>query len=256
MARSRPQRAKSADGTSARTHFRADNGDAILNAAVPYLGLGGADSFGQDGIWLGKDVDGTYKLYIGNDTQHMYWNGERLVITGVFVGAIAHQIANTRLLCHFDNTTMGSLGQAATSITGSVSYPTGKFGKAINTASGYPSYSPSLFSSAQGTIMAWVKFNTVNNGTNHRLHTVAGAGSTYVMVYEYGGHLIFMAGTNGVDTGYNLVAGTWYHIAFTYDQTTYSTGCTSMGPMCTAAAATVGRIANGFRHWWIFIFRE
>ncbi len=201
----------------------ADNGNAIINAAVPYLGLGGADSFGQDGIWLGKDIDGTYKFYIGNDTQHMYWNGERLVMTGVFVGAIAHQIANTRLLCHFDNTTMGSLGQAATSITGSVSYPTGKFGKAISTASGYPSYSPSLFSSAQGTIMAWVKFNTVNNGTNHRLHTVAGAGSTYVMVYEYGGHLIFMAGTNGVDTGYNLVAGQWYHIAFTYDQTTFST---------------------------------
>ena len=71
--------------------------------------------------------------------------------------------------------------------------------------------------------MAWVKFNTVNNGTNHRLHTVAGAGSTYVMVYEYGGHLIFMTGTSGIDTGYSITAGTWYHIAFTYDQTTYST---------------------------------
>ena len=69
--------------------FSADSGQAKLDSSAhPYLGLGGATAFGQNGIWLGKDTaDNVYKLYIGNPAgEHMYWDGDKLVITGTFVG--------------------------------------------------------------------------------------------------------------------------------------------------------------------------
>ena len=107
---------------------------AILNSSTPYLGLGGATAFGNAGIWFGKDGDGIYKMYIGDgNQQQMYWNGDRLVISGVFVGAIAHQLDNVKLLCHFDNSFAGHLGQVATQY-GTPTFSDGKFGKALNPA--------------------------------------------------------------------------------------------------------------------------
>jgi len=67
----------------------ADGYDAILNASdYPYVGLGGATDYGEEGIWFGKDDDNIYKMYIGSPTgQHMYWNGSELYVTGVFAGS-------------------------------------------------------------------------------------------------------------------------------------------------------------------------
>ena len=62
--------------------FSADSGQAILNSAVPFLGLGGADVYGEAGIWLGKDA-GVYKLYIGDPAgNNLNWDGSSLSLTG------------------------------------------------------------------------------------------------------------------------------------------------------------------------------
>ena len=70
--------------------FQADNGQAILNASDhPFLGLGGAGAYGQNGIWLGKDADGIYKVYVGDPANdHLYWDGSHLFITGTYQGIL------------------------------------------------------------------------------------------------------------------------------------------------------------------------
>lgn len=60
----------------------ADSGQAILNSAVPFLGLGGADAYGEAGVFLGKD-NNIYKVFVGNPLgSYLSWNGQDLVIVG------------------------------------------------------------------------------------------------------------------------------------------------------------------------------
>jgi len=60
----------------------ADNGMIILNSDVPFIGLGGADAYREDGIWLGKDSDDIYKVFIGNENNYLSWDGDDLAING------------------------------------------------------------------------------------------------------------------------------------------------------------------------------
>jgi hypothetical protein len=65
----------------------ADSGQVILNSdSYPYIGLGGAAAFGQNGIWVGKDLDGLYKLYVGNPlSKNLSWDGTNLILTGEII---------------------------------------------------------------------------------------------------------------------------------------------------------------------------
>ncbi len=64
------------------TQLDADNGQVILNSATPFIGFGGADAYGETGIWMGKD-GAAYKFYIGNPAgNHLSWDGSTLILTG------------------------------------------------------------------------------------------------------------------------------------------------------------------------------
>lgn len=75
------------------TSIIADNGNAELNSAIPYIKLGNLTGFsdaaaGHAGIWQGKDIaDGIYKQIIGsrNLDQYMSWDGSQLVVRGDIV---------------------------------------------------------------------------------------------------------------------------------------------------------------------------
>ena len=69
--------------------FSADSGLAILNSSDhPFLGLGGADAYGEAGIWLGKDADDVYKMYIGDPLGNsLNWDGNSLTVTGTMISA-------------------------------------------------------------------------------------------------------------------------------------------------------------------------
>lgn len=61
----------------------AGSGNFVLKAgASPYLGLGGATTWGETGIWLG-DNGGTYQMYIGEYLgPHIKWDGADLEVVG------------------------------------------------------------------------------------------------------------------------------------------------------------------------------
>lgn len=73
----------------------------LVAGAYPWIGLGTMTEFGEagtNGIWMGRDTDETYKLYVGNPAgDHMYWDGDELFITGTFVGSadISETMADT-----------------------------------------------------------------------------------------------------------------------------------------------------------------
>lgn len=74
--------------------FSSANGDAILNAATPFLSLGNLTGFsdataGHAGAWLGKD-GGIYKQVIGsrNLNQYMSYDGSQLYVSGTIAGTI------------------------------------------------------------------------------------------------------------------------------------------------------------------------
>jgi len=70
----------------------ADNNNAELNAATPYIQLGGRSFASGSGLWVGKDNDGNYKLVLGNDTDFLRWDANSLFISGeISVGATGYQ---------------------------------------------------------------------------------------------------------------------------------------------------------------------
>lgn len=60
-----------------------DDGMVALKSSIyPYIGLGGADAYGESGIWFGKDsLDDVYKFFVGDNAgQYMAWDGSGLVV--------------------------------------------------------------------------------------------------------------------------------------------------------------------------------
>lgn len=70
----------------------ADNNNAELNAVTPHIQLGGRSYTAGSGLWVGKDLDGNYKLILGNDSDFLRWDAAGLFISGeISVGATGYQ---------------------------------------------------------------------------------------------------------------------------------------------------------------------
>ncbi len=136
--------------------------------------------------------------------------------------------ANTLLLLHCNNNVNGASGEVPTTSTG-IGYAAGIFDKAmVSTASTSLSY-PALnnINATAGTFEAWVQpFWDGGDGQTHALLSYGGGGG--ILIEKDGGNYLKIivnrygwgpGGNPEMGTGIpvgNWVAGTWYHVAFTW----------------------------------------
>lgn len=185
---------------------------------------------------------------------------------GYIVGKHAIQLSDALLIAHYDGAGVvgtnltgdptGHRGQVAT-ITGSVSYPAGKFNKGLQLASGATvSYAASgNIRAASGTLMSWVR----RSGTGEQ--TILAWGSTspnwITLGVNSSGRLQARYGT-GTIVGPTLTENMWHHVALTWGGGTvnlYLNGV-RVNPELTGAATPtpataifVGTSANGANRW-------
>lgn len=115
-------------------------------------------------------------------------------------------------------------GLSPTTITGTPTYVTGKYGQAIqftnsagSTASQRLAYSTSLSSASGFTYSFWVQFNTYNVGFQTPISL--GDASSYLNIYGTSViYLYWLRGTNAIQasSSFSYSIGTWYHIVVTY----------------------------------------
>ena len=131
----------------------------------------------------------------------------------------------------FDGTTTPYIGSATTSVTGTVTYVSGKYLQSIsytNSATGTPpnnylsiSYTPGPFNLDLGfSYSVWFKINARPASGNRALLTFNGSVTNYTSYLQYDNSLItpryFNGSTTYIPTGTTYTVGEWIHVTTTF----------------------------------------
>lgn len=185
---------------------------------------------------------------------------------GYIVGKHALQLADALLIAHYDGAGVvganltgdptGHRGQVAT-ITGSVSYPAGKFNKGLQLAEGATvSYAATgNISAADGSISVWARYT----GTGEQTILAWGSASpNWVTLGVNASGQVFACYGSGTLTGTEVMANTWHHFALTWSGGTVrlylngaevGTALTGVATPSPDTALFVGTSTGGTNRW-------